>query len=217
MEYARLPIGGESFLLPKSSELSLVEINNSQNLNRTRFSGCRQYTGESVLSFGDPTELAAARPVQKEVELSEGMYLDMSLQAPVSTATSAVGDPITAVLQRNIKKGGDILIPKGALVHGRLTVLRRRDPSGFSVGFNFFEIEHPTVKAPVNAILDELSAAGMLTTNPAIGRLRAVASPPPVQVDPTLGSIFFVRGDKVDLGRGFRMYWRVRSNPEGKK
>ena len=53
INYARTRIGGVDFLLPQTSEVVMQELNGNENRNRTSFGQCRQFTGESVLSFGD--------------------------------------------------------------------------------------------------------------------------------------------------------------------
>ena len=50
MDYAMVPIGGEPFLLPVESVLEL-KSRSGEHRNFMRFSGCRQYTGDSVLKF----------------------------------------------------------------------------------------------------------------------------------------------------------------------
>lgn len=64
LEYRRAIIGGKDFLLPFDAELRMTDLNGTENRNRTRFHGCRQYVGESVLSFADPPPdaPAAAKP-----------------------------------------------------------------------------------------------------------------------------------------------------------
>ncbi len=58
-----MKIGDADFLLPESSELIMVDTLGTENRNRTRFSGCRQYAGESVVSFGDPPPNLDSLPV----------------------------------------------------------------------------------------------------------------------------------------------------------
>lgn len=60
LEYRRMNIGGSEFLLPFDSELRMTDLNGNENRNRTRFHGCRQYVGESVLTFADPPPDAPA-------------------------------------------------------------------------------------------------------------------------------------------------------------
>jgi hypothetical protein len=68
MEYNRLRIRDADFLLPKSSELLMMDVNGFESRNHTEFSACRQYTGESAISFG-------IRPAVEAVD-PESLFLD---------------------------------------------------------------------------------------------------------------------------------------------
>ena len=46
-----MKIGGSEFLLPSLAEMRMVDEEGGESLNRTEFSGCRQYTGESTPDF----------------------------------------------------------------------------------------------------------------------------------------------------------------------
>ena len=56
VEYHRVQLGEEAFLLPSKSELTMKDLGGAESQNRTTFSGCRQYTGESTISFDDPAD-----------------------------------------------------------------------------------------------------------------------------------------------------------------
>jgi hypothetical protein len=61
MGYQRIPIGRADFLLPRSSEMIVIALNGIESRNRTLFHGCRQYAGESVLTFDEaPADSPAA-------------------------------------------------------------------------------------------------------------------------------------------------------------
>ena len=53
MEYSRVRIGDGEYTLPASSELLLKKPLDIENRNRIEFSRCRQFTGESRLTFGE--------------------------------------------------------------------------------------------------------------------------------------------------------------------
>jgi hypothetical protein len=53
MEYQRVAIGNAEFLLPRSSEMVVTSLNGIESRNRTLFHACRQYAGESVLTFDE--------------------------------------------------------------------------------------------------------------------------------------------------------------------
>jgi hypothetical protein len=51
IEYQTARIGGADALLPKLADMLLTEFSGVEKRNVTRFSGCRQYGSESVVSF----------------------------------------------------------------------------------------------------------------------------------------------------------------------
>lgn len=55
MEYRRIPIGSTEFLLPYSSKLIVRDVSGTESRNLTNFDACRQYTGQSVIRFGEAT------------------------------------------------------------------------------------------------------------------------------------------------------------------
>jgi len=56
VEYARMQIGTSSVLLPQAAELIVVNLDGEEWRNAIKFSGCREYTSESTVRFGDPVE-----------------------------------------------------------------------------------------------------------------------------------------------------------------
>lgn len=224
VDYVRVDIGGQSFLLPQSSELKMVDAGNSESMNVTRFTACRQYTGESVLMFSDPAPNAGtpAAPI-KTITVPGGLLLEVSLETPIASATSATGDPVTAVLRKAVKKNGAVIIPKGALLHGRITTLRRAnglDSVHHVVGLAFFEMEFPGAKGEIRVELDQIGAAGGAIFVPGSTRFGAIvrmnagmAQIGQAKLDAP-GSVFFVRGADFKLVRGLLMFWRTQSPSE---
>jgi hypothetical protein len=58
MEYQRVAIGNSEFLLPRSSEMIVTSDSCMESRNRTLFHACRQYAGESVLTFDEAPDSA---------------------------------------------------------------------------------------------------------------------------------------------------------------
>ena len=127
MQYSRVEIGGSAFLLPQRSELDLTDLEGRENRNRTRFTECRQFTGESTLKFGDTPEAASQMQAaaKKVIELPADFEGDFSLLTPINSASSAVGDLLRAKLQHDVKTPHHAAIPKGTEVRGRITRLER--------------------------------------------------------------------------------------------
>jgi hypothetical protein len=121
---------------------------------------------------------------------------------------------VTAVLRRDVKKSGVILVPKAARLHGRITILRHQNGGGgyFIVGFEFFEVEYPGAKGPIRAELEQVLSAGSNISGPGAPRFGSNGRFAPVVQSAQLslpGSVFFIRGESFKLARGLHMFWRT--------
>jgi hypothetical protein len=209
IDYRRVRIGAGSFLLPEQSELVLTDLAGNENRNLTHFSNCRQYAGESVISFDDPPdETEAPKPVEWLV-LPEGLSLEMVLETPVVPGKAATGDLLTAVLLRDAKRKGEVVVPRGARVTGRFLGARkipgRVTRMLFTLEFN--ELEFANRRADLNARLETagpLAAAG--------SRVEAVQEREPA--GDTSRAMVIVQGTRLELARGLRMVWRTISQSD---
>ena len=61
VDYGRLRIGDEAFLLPVESKV-MMATPDEVSRNWVRFADCRRFTGESTLSFNDPVLTEASAP-----------------------------------------------------------------------------------------------------------------------------------------------------------
>jgi hypothetical protein len=128
MDYARVDIGTSNFLLPKSSELNFLGLSGDESRNRTEFTGCRQYVGESSLRF--ETEAAAPSKStggasQARITLAPRMPIELSLDTEIDPETAAIGDPLKAVLASPVKDGDVVIVPSGAPVAGRVVRIEK--------------------------------------------------------------------------------------------
>src|SRR5260370_12359810 len=114
MEYRRARIGDGDFLLPQSSELVMIDLAGNANRNRTQFTACRQYAGESKLSFVESTpDVAPPVPPVKPISLPAGLTMEIRLQTPIQSGRSATGHPARAIIAHDVRKDGEIVAPKG--------------------------------------------------------------------------------------------------------
>jgi len=54
MRYSSMRIGNSTFLLPKTSQLAVADQAGNYSLNMIRLERCREFTGESVVTYGAP-------------------------------------------------------------------------------------------------------------------------------------------------------------------
>ncbi len=216
--YARFRLGDSDFLLPRSAEMRMTSPS-IETLNRTHFDECRQYVGESVVTFGDTAAAEIPKPV-RTVELPSGTTVQMSLETPIECRSAAIGDPLNAVLASAVK-GPDraVLLPKGARFSGRVTRIERRRRTATLeycvVGVTFDSVETEGVRA---AFAGWLRDAGVNTSMNAayhvpFSRYRGTAiniwsNIPPQTAPPQPNEgVFYIRSTTQRTPRGFRLVW----------
>ena len=228
MEYRPVRIGEKEFVLPAASELLLRDADGSEYRNRTSFSRCRQYTGESVLSFAGPLEEIApggGAPALRRAALPPGLTVGLALETAIDSAQAAVGDAIEARVTGDVKKDGVVWLPKGARARGRITRLARRSSpvAHYEVGLRFDTVEFPAGSSDFPAVLDAvLTAGGISTTQSAAGRLPALGGRrvaiAVLQPEDGPGSGFLiVTGTRLQLPKGLQMTWRTTTKQEEQK
>ncbi len=125
LDYQRVHIGDSDVLLPRQSQLEIVLHGGRETRNVTTFGSCREYQAESQIVFGAPSDAptAAARSGGRgRMELPIGLPVTLALAEPIDTAVAAAGDPVSATVAKPVRRSGsaEILIPAGAVVHGRI-------------------------------------------------------------------------------------------------
>ena len=165
MEYARRKIGASEFLLPAGSELVMTDLQGNESRNRTLFTGCRQYSGESVLTFAEaPSDSESAKTDNADAREKESIVIPEDLEFNVKfengfdVATAAVGDPAPAILDEDIRVKRRVLLAKGARLSGRIARLDRENGNTV-LDFQFYEADSPTTHATLNAVVEPNASA----------------------------------------------------------
>jgi hypothetical protein len=201
IDYAIARIGEGDFLLPSESNLTMVNSNGSENHNHVKFTSCRQFSGESVITFGDaPVSKPDAAPIPtREFDVPDGLDLQLVLTEPIELKKAAIGDPVRARVEHDVKKNGEIVIPKGAVVAGRITRLERYESYSL-LGVEFPEIEAPGILAHLKGHLDH--ALGI----PPVTRRYGIHARTPLQ--PGEG-VVPVNETQFRIPKGCIMFWRT--------
>jgi hypothetical protein len=97
--------------------------------NRTVYSACQEFLGESTLSFDAPPEPGAPSApgaAGGAGELPAGLPFTVALTSSIDAATAAAGERLAAKLVTPIRDAtGRTLVPKGAAVTVRIVRIRR--------------------------------------------------------------------------------------------
>lgn len=201
IRYQKIPIAGSLFLMPALSELNVTSAGR-RSRNRTSFTQCRQYTGQSTLRFDDPA-VGGTTPAQtpQPRRLPPGLNLELSLAAPLDPKEAAAGDLVEATLARDARRHGELLAPKGSRVYGRLLRVRQQ-LAPRSLGLlvlDFNRLQAPGLVAEFRARLEMLG-----------GMVPGARRPSDVMVLASEDdSALVFNGPLLRLPRGFRMLWRT--------
>lgn len=211
MRYERVPIGESTFLLPRSSEMTLEDFEGTQSRNVIAFSRCRQYAGESTLSFDEaPAEDAAVKAAAETIALPGGLSVSIELLTPVQFPGNAIGDEIEGRVARAVKRKGEVLAPKGALVKGNIALLESgQDPRGrttYSVALQWREISFDGKSGPFEGQLEE---GGAIPVNESSSRGIYQRPPQMARGMQRHRDVFYVRKETLDLPRGLLLQWRT--------
>jgi len=198
IDYAMARIGEGDFLLPSQSELTMVGFQGGEEQNRVKFSSCRQFSGESVVTFEDAPGKTEAAPIPtREFDLPGGLDMDLITTVDIDLNSAVIGDPIHARVGHDIKQKGEIVVPKGAMATGRIVRLEKYE------NYSILGIEFPEIEAP--GILGRMK--GSLTSTIGASSPRRMVYPRTPK-KPGEG-IIPVNASQRRLLRGCIMFWRT--------
>jgi hypothetical protein len=198
IDYARMRIGDSDVLLPQAASMLLILATGAAHKNDIQFSHCHEYQTASSIRFDlpDASAPAAGQPVRK-VALPGGLAVSIELETAIDSETAHVGDLIRGHVAGDVlRKGGVVIIPKGAIVSGRIRGIERvrSTEPGFAVTLELAEVAWESTSAAFYAeFLPERADPGALAR-------RAVI--------PGTGVLHFV-GTQFHIGPGFQMHWRT--------
>jgi hypothetical protein len=202
IEYALVRIGPSNALLPQVGELSLRRSNGVESRNQLTFTHCREYGVESSISFGEVGDSAVPSRATRDVELPAGLQLTISLETPIDSSNTHVGDPVSGRVAVDVKHKGKVAVHKGALVSGRMRALEQHleDPPSVLARLEFTRIEFDGKKTRFFAELEKIIPP------PGFEGIKLVAA---VGL-PGVGTLSIL-GNRMVLPAGTRMIWKTSS------
>ena len=229
--YRSLAAGAARVLIPETVTLKAVERSGLVNEDSVSFSHCRVFEAESSLLVDSAPTAEAGKQLASSVQRFEtqnevlpgGLLLSIRLDKDLPTVGGVVGARISAVLESDVKIHSPStpleLIPKGALVTGRVRELQRMDDMAGQaslVGLEFDELHWPGHLARFFANLYSMQPtagvdtklSGETTTDHLFGRTSTTVTSATVTAIPGVASFFLTSAAKT-LPKGFRMTWRT--------
>ncbi len=127
VDYGRVQMNGSEFLLPTEVRISSIHTDGTLAENRTHYSGCREFRGDSTVRFEtESEETPPRRSAPARLRLPSGLAFQVIFADRIDPAQAAAGDPIQGRLKAAIRDASNkILVPEGAAVTGRIMSIRR--------------------------------------------------------------------------------------------
>jgi len=200
-EYHSMLIGDDEFLIPRVSRVDTLSGNANETSSIMTFSDCREYTAESSLRF-DAEELAATVKPGSQVpaRLPPGLSLTLALLERIDPTTAAAGDAVSAKVSTAVRAphSNQILVPAGAIAHGRILLMQHQySSSRFVISIRFETLEANGVVTPLSLQWDrELKTEKGRPQNTLRSRSEEFSLPPP-QTGET-GGVFSVSAARAE-------------------
>ena len=150
-------LGAEEYLLPKLTRERYIEQNGSEAENDITFSACREFRGESTVSFGGHPDVATkVETATPALKLPAGLPVSIDMTSVLSDESAAgdriegrVAQPIRDALQR-------VFVAAGARAEGRLMRVEtlHGKPGDVTIALQWETLEVDGVKIPVQLTPD---------------------------------------------------------------
>lgn len=203
-EFGRVRIGSDETLLPLSADLLSESFDGTIYQNHDEYSGCRQYSSESSISFGDDPTPALATAVAVIAESAPAdLSIPLRLETPIDSRTAALGDELRATVTKDVRFRGHLVLPRGAVATGVLCRIERHSDGVpyFEVGIEFTQAEYQGHR---------VSIYGRLAATPPFAAFRRAnpkeALPEPPNQAPGVG-YFSLEGKSVQIAKGSSLTW----------
>ena len=190
--YSREHIGKSQALLPQRAELALTFFSGEASRNVVAFSACHEYGSESTISFDPPPKPTPElpKPEVRKVDLAAGLLVPLALETAIDSKSASVCDAVRARVRQDVRQNGEVVLPAGALISGRIRSLERYSaPEPYVLmGIEFAEVEWQNARAEFLGEL--LDSHKRKPTGPGVGTLH-------------------IPGTSFHLAPGYRMRWRT--------
>jgi hypothetical protein len=197
IDYRRVGIGDSDLLLPRLTVLKIWDTEAERFENHIEYSGCRAFQAESVFRTDLDAPGGDSTVAQEPVAIPPGIGVKIALRSIIDSENSFAGDAIDGELLNAVWARGKLLVPAGAIAHGRIVRFERQyQPSNyFALGLKFDSIEvHgtevPLTLAGANRSKRDRVLAGAIESRQGVG-------------------IFMFQAERLTLDRTFVSEWKT--------
>jgi hypothetical protein len=205
----RVKIGDSQLLLPAQTLERYVLTTGGETEITTTFSGCREYLGESTVTFAAPESGAGSlRPLApaESVRMPAEQRFTVELTSQIASLTAAAGDAFSGRLMTPLRDERRRTVARtGSLVEGRLLRVERHHiaPSFTVVALKLEKVEAAGSMLPLPAVRDW---SRELRTSRNTKAHIEIPLPLPSEKN---AAVFRFAGDSVVIPRGYRSDWRT--------
>ena len=143
--------------------LGISALGQTQDSTNPEPSKAKNYTGgsEKGNKGSDKKKSVPADAKEDSPLILAGTNLEAELQSVIDVRKSNVGDQVVLKTTKAIKQNGEVVVPKGAKLIGRITEVKRKtkDDATSKVGMVFDRIQGKELDMPVNVSLVAVTAA----------------------------------------------------------
>jgi len=216
IDYQLVKVGESEFLLPATTDLTTVYANGVEGRTVSTFAHCRQYLGESTITFGD-IDPGTGRPAERPpMKLPEGVKVPVRLNQDLDLTKAARGDLVEMAVSRDVLSQGHKVLERGAKVEARVEgVYCETKP--YSYCFLLMRGESYDAAAqtgPFLGLLEQPTLEQELLQHRKIFATPGEQIPDEVIHAPKDLSVLLATGDGR-LARGYPMIWRTLEIPGG--
>ena len=209
LDYDMVRLGGFEYLLPKSTRQRFIGREGSEGENNVSFASCREFLGESTLTFGHKPAGENITAAQPRAALPAGLPLTIELTSPFILGKAAAGDRIEGRLTEPLRdaKEQKVLAPAGAPVSGRLTrvELRHAGAGEYTVALRWESLGIDGEKAPLNLKPNrQVAGSGAAARGALVRRGAEIELPRPGE---ERDAIFHFPGQSTRVGSVLRAEW----------
>jgi hypothetical protein len=211
LDYGMVPINGFQYLLPTATRQRFIGRDGTEGENSVSFASCREFLGESTLTFGGrPTRSQASIVPPPAAALPAGLPLAIEITSSFAFGQAAAGDRIEGRLVEALRESNTqkVLAPAGAKVTGRLTrvELKHSGSGEYIVALHWETLQAGGEAVPLNLKPDRHMEGVKAVARGVLLRQRGmeIDLPPPNE---ERDAIFHFPGQLAGVRPGLRSAW----------